>query len=65
MDLPRSQKLNNYWKDGTAMSNKKNDKNKQVKVTPKANNDQLGENASLPYTESYNNKGPLGTEKRR
>jgi hypothetical protein len=47
------------------MSNKKNDKNKQGKATPKANNDQLGENSSAMNSESYNNKGSLGTEKRR
>ena len=47
------------------MSNKKDDKNKQVKVTPKANNDQLGENASAMHTESYTNKGSQATEKRR
>jgi hypothetical protein len=47
------------------MPNKKNDKNKQAKVTPKANNDQLGENASATNSENYNNKGTQATDKRR
>ena len=47
------------------MSNKKNDKNKQVKFTPKPNNDQLGENASGMTPENYSNKGAVETEKWR
>lgn len=47
------------------MPNSKDDKNKQVKATPKVHNDQLGENASVEHSESYANKGPKATEKRR
>lgn len=47
------------------MGNKKNTQNKQVKETPKVNNDQLGENASEMNSANCANKGSHATEKRR
>lgn len=47
------------------MGNKKNERNKHIKQTPKPNNDQLGENASAMNSEDYANKGSQATEKRR
>jgi hypothetical protein len=47
------------------MENKKPEQNKQVKATPKVNNDQLGENASEMNSKNYANKGSQATEKRR
>lgn len=47
------------------MGNKKNEKGKPSGGIPKANNDQLGENASAMNSDKYSNKGPKATEKCR
>jgi hypothetical protein len=47
------------------MQNKKNQKDNDIKASPKVNNDQLGENASEMNAKNYANKGSQATEKRR